>query len=72
MVLIYDMNTGNVYELESARPLPDDPTRPPEPQFLPTPRLHETESTASAHEQQHLPMLGGTDIDRILASMESE
>ena len=72
MVLIYDMNTGNVYELESVRPLPEDPTNPPEPQFLPTPRLRETESTASVHEQQLLPILGGADIDRFLASMDSE
>lgn len=72
MVLIYDMNTGNVCELESARPLTDDRTNPPEPQFLPTPRLREVESTTSVHEQQLLPTLQGADIERFLASMESE
>jgi hypothetical protein len=72
MVLIYDMNTGNVCELESARPLTDDLTKLPESQFLPTARVREAEATASVHEKQLLPTLRGADIERFLASMESE
>jgi hypothetical protein len=72
MVLIYDMTTGNAYELEAAKPLSGDRTNPPEAKFLPTPRLREVESTASVHEQQLLPTLQGADIERFLASMESD
>ena len=72
MVLIYDMNTGNIYEPECARPLADNRLRSIEPHAFPSPRLQQQESALPMHERELPPALHGADVERFLISMEPE
>jgi hypothetical protein len=72
MVLIYDMNTGNIYEPECAKPLSDNGLNPLEPQVFPSPRLQQEESAVPTHKRELPPTLRGADIESFLISMKLE
>jgi hypothetical protein len=72
MVLIYDMNTGNSYEPECAKPLSDDRLNPIEPHVFPSPRLQLEESAVPTNKRELPPTLQGADIESFLISMEAD
>lgn len=72
MVLIYDMNTGNIYEPECAKPLADNRLRSIEPHAFHSPRLQQEESAVPRQQRELPPGLHGADIESFLISMEPD